>query len=180
MKADLTIWTLGHSTRPIAEFLGLLAENRVRTVADIRSHPGSRHSPQYGQTAMHDELLKQGVEYQWMPALGGRRRARADSTNVVWRNASFRGYADYMQTAEFAQGLAELLQLARKAPTTLMCAEAVWWRCHRSMVADALKARGVRVLHIMGAGSVTEHPFTAPARIRNGQLTYAQGEQSPG
>ncbi len=111
----------------------------------------------------------------------GRASSRARGFNERrLANASFRGYADYMQTAEFAQGLAEFLQLARKASTTLMCAEAVWWRCHRSMVADALKALGVRVLHIMGAGSVTEHPFTTPARLRNGQLTYAQAAQAQG
>lgn len=176
MTTDLTIWTIGHSIRPMEEFLRLLAENLVQTVADIRNHPGSRHSPQYGQVALRDELLKRGLDYQWLPALGGRRRARAKSPNsVCWRNASYRGYADYIQTAEFTQWLADLLEPAQQKPTTLMCAQAVWWRCHRSMVADALKARDVRVLHIMAEHSVTEHPFTAPARICHGQLTCVRG-----
>lgn len=174
MESDLTIWTIGHSTRPLDEFLGLLAENRVQRIADVRSHPGSRHCPQYGQAALRDVLVESGIDYQWIHALGGRRRARADSPNTAWRNASFRGYADYMQTEAFDLGLNALLDLAREKPTSLMCAEAVWWRCHRSMIADALKARGVRVLHVMGANSVAEHPWTAPARIVDGRLTYAE------
>lgn len=178
MKSELTIWTIGHSTRPIDEFLRLLAENQVETVADVRSHPGSRRSPQYGQDALRDELRQRGLNYSWVSALGGRRRARADSPNTVWQNASFRGYADYMQTPQFAKGLEELLSLALEKSTTLMCSEAVWWRCHRSMIADALKAQDIRVLHIMGPNGVTEHPYTAPARIRDGQLSYAKEEQS--
>lgn len=180
MKSDLTIWTIGHSTRPLGEFLGLLTENRIQAIADVRSHPGSRHCPQYGQAALRDALVEHGLDCHWIQALGGRRRARKDSPNTAWRNASFRGYADYMQTAEFAKGLGELLELARKKRTTLMCAEAVWWRCHRSMVADTLKARGVRVMHIMGTDSVTEHPWTGPARIVDGKLTYAKEEQPLG
>jgi len=174
MASDPTVWTIGHSTRPLDEFLALLAENGVETIADVRSHPGSRHCPQYGQDALRGALSENGVGYEWMPALGGRRRARADSSNTAWRNASFRGYADYMQTAEFDLGLAGLLDLARERRTSLMCSEAVWWRCHRSMIADALKARGVRVLHIMGANSVAEHPWTAPARLVDGRLTYIE------
>ena len=174
MESDLTLWTIGHSTRPLDEFLELLAENRIQGIADVRSHPGSRHCPHYGQAALRDALVEYGMGYQWIQTLGGRRRARADSTNTAWRNASFRGYADYMQTEEFDLGLNALLDLAREKRTSLMCAEAVWWRCHRSMIADALKARGVRVLHIMGVNSVTEHPWTAPARIVDGKLRYAE------
>lgn len=173
METDLTLWTIGHSTRSLDGFLGILAENRIETIADVRSHPGSRHCPQYGQAALHESLVANGMGYRWLQALGGRRRAHADSPNSAWRNASFRGYADYMQTSEFDQGLNELLDLARDKRTSLMCAEAVWWRCHRSMIADALKARGVQVLHILGANSVTEHPWTAPARMVEGRLTYA-------
>lgn len=174
MNADLTIWTIGHSTRPLDEFLALLSENCIQGIADVRSHPGSRHCPQYGQAVLRDSLIEHGLDYHWIQALGGRRRTRADSPNTAWRNASFRGYADYMQTAPFAVGLSELLDVACEERTSLMCAEAMWWRCHRSMVADALKARGMRVLHIMGVNSVTEHPWTAPARMVDGKLTYVE------
>jgi uncharacterized protein (DUF488 family) len=172
VTSGLTVWTIGHSTRPLDEFLGLLEEHRIQALADVRSHPGSRHCLQFGQAAFSESLVRHGLQYRWIQALGGRRKARADSVNAAWRNASFRGYADYMQTEGFAAGLDELLRLAQDRRTTMMCAEAVWWRCHRSMVADALKARGVRVMHIMGAGSVVEHPWTAPARIVDGALTY--------
>jgi uncharacterized protein (DUF488 family) len=174
VESDLTIWTIGHSTRPLGEFLGLLAENRVEGVADVRSHPGSRHYPQYGQNALRAALIENDIEYTWMQTLGGRRRARADSPNTVWRNVSFRGYADYMQTEAFDFGLNALLDLARKKRTSLMCAEAVWWRCHRSMIADALKASCIRVLHIIGTNNVIEHPWTAPARMVDGRLTYTE------
>jgi uncharacterized protein (DUF488 family) len=178
VRPEFSVWTIGHSTQPIDEFVGLLAKNDVGTVADVRSHPGSRRSPQYGQDTLRDTLQQRGVHYHWLPALGGRRRARADSLNTVWRNLSFRGYADYMQTPQFTAGLEELLQLAADQRTALMCSEAVWWRCHRSMIADALKASGIRVLHILGANSVQEHPYTAPARIQHGKLTYANQEGS--
>ncbi len=176
MTSELTIWTIGHSTRPLDEFLALLDENGIQMLADVRSHPGSRHCPQYGQAALSESLIGHGLHYRWIQTLGGRRKVRVDSVNTAWRNASFRGYADYMQTDGFAAGLDELLELAQDTRTTIMCAEAVWWRCHRSMVADALKARGVRVLHIMGPDSVIEHPWTAPARIADGKLTYVSNE----
>jgi uncharacterized protein (DUF488 family) len=172
LKDELTVWTVGHSTRPLEVFLDLLAENSIEGVADIRSFPGSRRYPQYNQDALRHAVRESGSEYGWFAALGGRRRPRADSTNTSWRNASFRGYADYMQTPPFAAALEELMVLASEQRTTLMCSEAVWWRCHRALVADALKAGGIRVLHIMGPGSVTEHPFTAPARFLDGALTY--------
>lgn len=172
VTSGLTVWTIGHSTRTLDEFLGLLGEHRIEAVADVRSHPGSRHCPQFGQVALSESLIRHGLHYSWIQALGGRRKVRTDSVNTAWRNASFRGYADYMQTDGFTAGLDELVGLAQERRTTMMCAEAVWWRCHRSMVADALKARGVRVLHIMGPGSVVEHPWTAPARIVDGTLTY--------
>ncbi len=170
--AGLTVWTIGHSARPLEGFLGLLSENRIEAVVDVRSHPGSRHCPQYGKVALGEALAEHQLGYHWLEALGGRRRTHADSPNVAWRNASFRGYADYMQTAAFGKGLEVLIALSRKRRTAVMCAEAVWWRCHRSMIADALKARGARVLHIMGPHSATEHPWTAPARIADGHLTY--------
>jgi uncharacterized protein (DUF488 family) len=173
LEAPTTIWTIGHSTRGIEEFLGLLAESRIDVVADVRSFPGSRKNPQYGKEALAASLAAQAIGYQWLPALGGRRRAAADSPNTAWRNASFRGYADYMSTAGFARGLVQLLELATGARAAIMCSEAVWWRCHRSMIADALCARGIEVMHILGAKHTVLHPMTAPARIVNGALTYA-------
>jgi uncharacterized protein (DUF488 family) len=167
------IWTIGHSTHPIEEFIALLAGYGIETIADIRSHPGSRKYPQFGQDALASSLRNYGIAYCWLQALGGRRKAAADSPNTVWRNMSFRGYADYMTTPAFKQGLHELLELAARSRTALMCAEAVWWRCHRSMVADALCVQGIRVLHIMDSRHAVEHPMTAPARIENGRLTYS-------
>ncbi|MGB3290872.1 MAG: DUF488 domain-containing protein [Burkholderiaceae bacterium] len=167
-----TIWTVGHSTHPIAEFAAILAAHGIESIVDIRSHPGSRKYPRFGQDALASFLREHGLAYHWLRALGGRRKAAADSPNTTWRNASFRGYADYMSTPEFGQGLDELLRLAAGARTALMCAEAVWWRCHRSMVADALCARGIRVLHIMDAAHAVEHPMTSPAHIENGRVSY--------
>lgn len=168
-----TIWTIGHSTRTIEDFLSLLTEYGIETIADVRSFPGSRKYPQYGKEALAATLHDHGLAYQWFQILGGRRRTTADSPNTVWRNASFRGYADYMSTPEFSKGLDALLEVASKSRTALMCAEAVWWRCHRSMIADALCVRGIKVLHIMGTAHDVEHPMTAPARIEGGKLTYA-------
>jgi uncharacterized protein (DUF488 family) len=170
---ELTVWTIGHSTRPLDLFLGLLEHHRIEAIADVRRFPGSRRHPQYGSDALQSTLAEHAIGYRWMPELGGRRRTSPDSPNTVWKNAAFRGYADYMQTTEFAAAFAGLLAFAAQQRTCVMCAEAVWWRCHRSMIADALKSRGIRVLHIMDAGKTTEHPYTAPARIVDGRLTYA-------
>jgi uncharacterized protein (DUF488 family) len=168
-----TIWTIGHSTRPIEHFLGLLAGYRIETIADVRSFPGSRKYPQYGKEALAATLSEHGIGYRWFQILGGRRRVARDSPNVAWRNASFRAYADYMSTSEFAQGLTELIELASQSRIALMCAEAVWWRCHRSMISDALCVRGIKVVHIMDAKNVIVHPMTMPARVVRGRLTYA-------
>lgn len=165
------IWTVGHSTRSLQEFLDLLAAYQIELIADVRSLPGSRKFPQYDQDTLAD-ALGQGIGYQWIKALGGRRRARSDSLNTVWRNASFRGYADYMQTADFGEGLAELYELSATSRTALMCAEAVWWRCHRSMVADILCVNGAKVVHILDIKTSKVHPMTSPARVVDGQLTY--------
>lgn len=166
------IWTIGHSTRPTKEFLALLVECRIETIADVRSFPGSRKYPQYGKEALAATLSENGIDYRWFQILGGRRRSLPDSPNIAWRNTSFRGYADYMSTSAFAEGLDELVEMARLSRTALMCAEAVWWRCHRSMVADALCVRGIKVLHIMGPHQHVAHPMTSPARIEDGRLTY--------
>jgi len=172
-SAATTIWTIGHSTRPIEEFLGLLSGARIETIADVRSFPGSRKYPQYGREALATTLAAHGSGYDWLPALGGRRRVSPDSPNTAWRNASFRGYADYMSSTEFAQGLGQLIQLASQARTAIMCAEAVWWRCHRSMIADALSVRGIEVVHILDAKHHVVHPMTSPARVVRGVLSYA-------
>jgi uncharacterized protein (DUF488 family) len=172
----VTVWTIGHSTRSLAEFLALLAKYRIEAVADVRRFPGSRRYPQYDRVALQESLAEHQCEYQWLPALGGRRRPAPDSPNIAWRNASFRGYADYMQTAGFAAGLDQLLDLARRLRTALMCAESLWWRCHRSMIADALRARGIDVVHILDEKHSTLHPWTGPARIVEGRLTYSGAE----
>jgi uncharacterized protein (DUF488 family) len=145
---DVTVWTIGHSTRTADEFEQVLAAHGIRAVADVRRFPGSRRHPHFGRDALAATLPRAGVEYAWMPALGGRRRPRPDSRNLAWRNLAFRGYADYMETAEFAAALDELLVLARRLPTAVMCAELLWWRCHRRLVADALVHRGLTVVHI--------------------------------
>jgi len=173
----MTIWTIGHSTRPIEEFLSLLAGSRMEVVADVRSFPGSRKYPQYGREALTATLVAHAIGYHWVPALGGRRRVSPDSPNTAWRNASFRGYADYMSSAEFAKGLAQLLEVSNQARTAIMCSEAVWWRCHRSMIADALCVRGIEVVHILDAKHSVVHPMTSPARIVGGALSYAAEER---
>jgi len=172
-----TIWTIGHSTRPIEEFVEILAAFRIENIADVRRFPGSRNSPQYGQERLAAALAGNAIGYIWLQALGGRRRPLPDSANRAWRNAAFRGYADYMASAGFEQGMKQLLDLAAASRTALMCAEAVWWRCHRSLIADALSVRGIEVVHVLDATHSTPHPMTQPARIVDGQLSYAAPEQ---
>ena len=168
------IWTVGHSTRKIDDFESLLAENGIELVADVRMFPGSRRYPQFGREALAKSLSDAGIGYEHFPELGGRRKASPDSKNTAWRNESFRGYADYMETEDFRKGIERLVDLAKKSgPTAIMCAEAVWWRCHRSLISDYLKARGVEVLHILDHNKVEEHQFTSPAKIVNGELSYA-------
>lgn len=173
----MTIWTIGHSTRRLEDFLGLLASYDVKNLADVRSFPGSRRHPQYGKVELSASLAGCGLGYYWLPALGGRRRASPDSPNTGWRNASFRGYADYMATAGFAQGLLQLIDLASSIHTAVMCAEALWWRCHRSLIADALTVRGIEVVHILDAEHSVVHPMTSPARIVRGELSYVAAAQ---
>jgi uncharacterized protein (DUF488 family) len=168
-----TIWTIGHSTRPLDAFLEVLARYGLEAVADVRRFPGSRRYPQYAEAALGAALAEHGIAYRWLPALGGRRRPLPDSPNVAWRNASFRGYADHLGSAEFAGGMEELLQIAGRLRTALMCSEAVWWRCHRALIADVLRVRGIEVVHILDAQHSVVHPYTSPARIVQGRLTYA-------
>ncbi len=168
-KMIARIWTIGHSTREIEVFLSLLEENGIKAVADVRMFPGSKPYPQFAR----ESLGAAGIRYQHFPELGGRRKANPDSKNTAWRNASFRGYADYMETEDFRKGVARLVDLAEESgPTAIMCAEAVWWRCHRSLISDYLKARGVEVIHILDEKKTEPHPFTSAATIVNGELSY--------
>jgi len=148
-------------------------------VTDVRRFPGSRRHPQFSEAALRRALAERGIEYRWLPALGGRRRPRPDSPHTAWRNASFRGYADHMDSAEFASALDELIELARRRRTAMMCAEALWWRCHRALIADALRMRGIEVMHIVDESHAVAHPFTSAARIIGGRLSYAASACGP-
>ena len=169
----LTVWTIGHSNQTWEDFAALLAAHRIEAIADVRRFAGSRRYPHFSQDALAQALPQIGVVYLPLPELGGRRRPLADSPNSVWRNESFRGYADYMDTPAFDAGVERLLEAARLRRTAAMCSEAVWWRCHRSMIADRLKASGIEVLHIMGSGPAKEHPYTSAAHLVDGELSYA-------
>jgi uncharacterized protein (DUF488 family) len=171
------IWTVGHSTRALAEFLDLLAENDISILADVRSYPGSRKFPHFNREELSVSLPDAEVKYVHLKELGGRRKPRPDSHNTVWRNASFRAYADYMETGDFRDGINELLEIASSNRTAIMCSEAVWWRCHRSMISDFLKAGGLRVLHIMGHDQIVEHPFTSAAQVDDGRLFYGPAKE---
>ena len=168
------IWTIGHSTRTIDICISLLEENGIKLVADVRGFPGSKRYPQFNREMLAKSLTEHGIRYEHFPELGGRRKAKKDSHNTAWRNASFRGYADHMETEEFRTGIERLLDLANKlGPTAIMCAEAVWWRCHRALISDYLKTRGVEVVHIVDANKKELHPYTSVARIVGGTLSYA-------
>ncbi|WP_308491259.1 DUF488 domain-containing protein [Microbacterium terrisoli] len=170
--AGLTIWTIGHSTRTVEEFAELLVENGVRGVVDVRTVPRSRHTPQFNENVFGAALSEYGLAYVHLASLGGLRHTTKQSINTGWRNASFRGYADYMQTPEFAAGIDELRAIARERPTTVMCAEAVPWRCHRSLIGDALIVRGDRVLDIIGSGTPREETLTTFAQADGLTITY--------
>jgi uncharacterized protein (DUF488 family) len=167
------IWTIGHSTRRIDIFISLLEENGIQVVADVRSLPGSKRYPQFNREMLAKSLTEHGIRYEHFRELGGRRKAKKDSHNTAWRNASFRGYADHMETEEFRTGIERLLDLANKVgPTAIMCAEGVWWRCHRGLISDYLKTLGVEVVHIIDANKTEPHPYTSAAQIVNGELKY--------
>jgi uncharacterized protein (DUF488 family) len=170
------VFTIGHSTRPIEEFIELLRINDVTLLADIRTIPKSRHNPQYWHDALAASLADAGIGYTYLPCLGGRRRAQKDSVNTAWRNASFKGYADHMQTGEFAAALDELIDLSRERVTAIMCAEAVPWRCHRSLVGDALVVRGIDVIDIMSATSNRPHVLRDFAHVDGTTITYPAAE----
>ena len=168
----LTVLTIGHSNRTWKEFLALLRAHHVARVIDVRSIPRSRHNPQFEQKTLRRKLRTAKIGYVHLRKLGGRRHARKDSVNMGWRNASFRGYADYMQTAEFETGLERLIKLARGKRSAIMCAEAVPWRCHRSLIGDALTIPGIRVEDIMSAKTARVHSLTSFARVRKNVITY--------
>lgn len=167
-----TIYTIGHSTRPIEEFIELLSQNGILQLIDIRSVPGSRRNPQFGQKALEGSLRSHGITYAYMKKLGGWRRGPSGPQNAAWRNASFRSYADYMQTDDFTEGVNDLIAISQKAPTAIMCAEAVPWRCHRSLVADALTVRTISVHDIISKTSVPEHSLTSFAKVDGTTITY--------
>lgn len=167
------LWTIGHSTRSAEEFREILAAHKIEALVDVRSFPGSRRYPQFNKQQLASALPDSGVSYFHLPELGGRRQTRKDSTNTAWKNQAFRGYADHMETKEFQQGIAHLMEIGREKRAAIMCAEALWWRCHRSLISDFLKARGVQVIHILDATHEQPHPYTSAARIVKGELSYA-------
>lgn len=166
------VWTIGHSTRTLEELIEMLHSFKIEMLVDIRSFPGSRRYPQFNKEALEISLPKNNIQYVHLKNLGGRRKVNPDSKNTAWRHSAFRGYADYMETEDFKEGIKTLEKIAIKQRTAYMCSEAVWWRCHRSMVSDYLKAHDWKVMHIMGVGKEEEHPYTAPAKVVKGELTY--------
>jgi uncharacterized protein (DUF488 family) len=167
-----TVWTVGHSNRPLEEFVRLLQARGATLVVDVRKMPGSRRNPQFGRDALPPALRRAGLEYVHAPRLGGLRRRRPDSPNTGWENASFQGYADYMLTPEFEKALQELLERAARERAVLMCAEAMPWRCHRSLIADALVVRGVAVQHILSASRTQAHVLRPWAHVEGTRITY--------
>ena len=176
----MEVWTIGHSTRSIEQFIGLLKAFDIGLLADVRHYPGSRKFPHFNMDVLEVALKQNDLDYVHLPGLGGRRRPLKDSVNTAWRHAAFRGYADHMATSEFKQSLEQLERLASKQRTAYMCSEAVWWSCHRSLISDVLKSKQWKVWHIMDAGKATEHPYTKPARIVDGVLRYDEAGGSPG
>jgi uncharacterized protein (DUF488 family) len=171
-EGSANVWTIGHSTRSADEFNQILVAHEIRCLVDVRSFPGSRRYPQFNRTELARNVKAIGIEYLHLPELGGRRRPSPNSKNTNWQNASFRAYADHLESAEFRKGIEELLRLAGVGRTTVMCAEALWWRCHRSLIADFLKANGVEVIHILDEKKTESHPYTSAARIVEGRLSY--------
>jgi uncharacterized protein (DUF488 family) len=166
------VMTIGHSTRPLEEFIQLLQAHGATCVVDVRTVPRSRHNPQFNQDSLPQSLKEAGLKYVHMAGLGGLRHTKGDSPNMGWRNASFRGYADYMQTPEFAESIEELIHLAKQDRIVLMCAEAVPWRCHRSLIADALLVRGIRTENILSAAQRQVHTLTPFAQVQGTAITY--------
>lgn len=171
-RRRVTLWTVGHSTRSLDDFIALLQAHGIRRLVDVRTIPRSRYNPQFNKDQLPESVKRAGIQYVHMPALGGLRHALRDSVNSAWRNASFRGFADYMQTAEFEVALNELIRLARSRRTAIMCAEAVPWRCHRSLIADALVVRRLKVEEITSETATRPHTLTPWARVDGVHITY--------
>jgi uncharacterized protein (DUF488 family) len=168
----MTVWTIGHSTRALEDFVSILLSHRIEALVDVRRFPASRRFPQFHADVLSAALATHGIAYCWIESLGGRRRAGSASPNTGWRHAAFRGYADHIATEEFAAGLTELMLIAGGLRTTIMCAEILWWRCHRRLIADVLTVLGERVEHIRDERVTELHRLGPPARIVNGELTY--------
>jgi uncharacterized protein (DUF488 family) len=166
------IWTIGHSNRELEDFMEILRSFKIELVADVRSLPGSSRFPHFNKESLEMSLKEHSIEYVHIPELGGRRKVNKDTKNTAWKNKSFRGYADYMDTEDFEDGIKVLLDHSQKRRTVLMCAEGLWWRCHRSMISDYLKSIGINVNHIMDNSKYNEHSYTSPAKFVNGKLTY--------
>ncbi len=178
-EKSFLVFTIGHSTRPLDDFIDLLKIQGVEMIIDVRTIPRSRHNPQFNRDTLPEGLKSAGIGYRHMPGLGGLRHTRRDSPNMGWQNSSFRGFADYMQTEEFEKNLEKLITLVRRKRSCLMCAEAVPWRCHRSLIADALQVRGLLVEHITGRSQPRPHKLTSFARVDGARITYPPpGESS--
>jgi uncharacterized protein (DUF488 family) len=175
-----SIWTIGHSVRPIDELVTVLEAYDIELVVDVRRFPGSRRLPQFTAPALESSLAERGIAYRWIEALGGRRRLEPSSANSGWRHPAFRAYADYILTEEFAEGLFELLMVAQGLRTVVMCAEVLWWRCHRRIIADVLTSLGIPVVHIRDARIAEPHRLAPPARMVRGRLTYAPAPGADG
>ena len=169
----MTIWTIGHSTRPLDEFIAILETYAIEVVVDVRRYPGSRRLPQFNSDALARDLSKSRIDYRWIPALGGRRRSSGGAPVTAWRHPAFRGYAEYAMTEEFADGLFELLMIAGGLRTAIMCAEVLWWRCHRRIIADVLTSVGLDVVHIRDARAAEHHRLSPPGHLVGGTLSYA-------
>jgi uncharacterized protein (DUF488 family) len=174
MDTHGTLWTIGHSTRTWEVFAGMLHEARIAALVDVRRFAGSRRHPQFSGATMAVALPGAGIDYVPMPELGGRRTPSKESRNTRWRNASFRAYADYMETPEYASARDALAALASASRIAVMCAEAMWWQCHRGLISDDFKVRGWEVLHLLAPGRVDVHPFTSAAQVIDGKLSYAE------
>lgn len=169
---DKKIWTVGHSTRSIQEFVEILNSFGIEILVDVRRYPGSKKFPHFNKEKMENTIPEKGIEYIHLENLGGRRKVQKESKNNAWRLKSFQGYADYMETEEFKMAADKLQKLASEKRVAYMCSEAVWWSCHRSLISDYLKIRNWEVMHIMGENKKMEHPYTKPAQIIDGELSY--------
>jgi uncharacterized protein (DUF488 family) len=172
------IWTIGHSTRSMDEFIEILKGAQIELIVDVRRFPGSKKFPHFSKESLAQTLNKNKIEYMHLPELGGRRKAKKESGNIAWKKEAFIGYADYMETEEFHLGIERLMTFAKANRTAYMCSEAVWWRCHRTLISDYLKAAGWKVIHLMALNKSQEHPYSSAAKIVEGKLNYNENNQT--